>query len=204
MNKICSSLICVLRPSSIEKAYTTSVILGRRISFKSELSLDKLYPNSRLKLYTPPPPTNSGDKFSGFIPINKLEITYSRSSGPGGQHVNCVNTKVDLRFKLANAEWIPEKTRLKLLEALQNKLTKEGYFVIKSDLTRSQQMNLADALEKLRNLIREYEIEKPPPTEESLEKLRRRLEKSARERLLVKRQRSLTKSSRQGPNITDL
>ncbi|XP_017464182.1 PREDICTED: peptidyl-tRNA hydrolase ICT1, mitochondrial [Rhagoletis zephyria] len=204
MNKICASFISVLRSSSSEKFYTSSVILGRRLSFKSDLSLEKLYPNSRLKLYTPPPPTNTGDKFSGFIPINQLEITYSRSSGPGGQHVNCVNTKVDLRFKLVNAEWIPEKTRQKLVEGLQNKLTKDGYFVIKSDLTRSQQMNLADALEKLRNLIREYEVEKAVPTEETLEKLRRRQEKAARERLLVKRQRSLTKSTRQGPSITDL
>ncbi|XP_011185756.2 peptidyl-tRNA hydrolase ICT1, mitochondrial [Zeugodacus cucurbitae] len=204
MNKVCGSFISILRFSNVEKTYTTSVILGRQLSYKSDLSLDKLYPNSRLKLFTPPPPSNTGDKFSGFIPINQLEITYSRSSGPGGQHVNCVNTKVDLRFKLASADWIPEKTRQKLLEALQNKLTKDGYFVIKSDLTRSQQMNLADALEKLRNIIREYEVEKLAPTEETLEKLRRRQEKAARERLFVKRQRSLTKSSRQGPNITDI
>lgn len=57
---------------------------------------------------------------------------------------------------------------------IQNKITKEGYYVVKSDLTRSQQMNLADALEKLRNLIREYEIEAPAPSVETLEKLRKR------------------------------
>uniref|UniRef100_W8BGN0 Large ribosomal subunit protein mL62 n=1 Tax=Ceratitis capitata TaxID=7213 RepID=W8BGN0_CERCA len=204
MNKICCSFISVLRYASTEKAYTSSVVLGRRLSFKSDLSLDKIYPNSRLKLFTPPPPQSTPEKFSGYIPINQLEITYSRSSGPGGQHVNCVNTKVDLRFKLAGADWIPEKTRQKLLQGLQNKLTKDGYFVIKSDMTRSQQLNLADALEKLRKLIREYEVEKAAPTEETLEKLRRRHERAARDRLLVKRQRSLTKSSRQGPNITDL
>lgn len=46
--------------------------------------------------------------------------------------------------------------------------------MVKSDLTRSQQMNLADALEKLRNLIREFEMEAPAPSVETLEKLRKR------------------------------
>ncbi|XP_067624002.1 large ribosomal subunit protein mL62 [Eurosta solidaginis] len=205
MNKICGNFISILRHTGAQKSFTSAVILGRRLSFKSDLSLDKIYPNSRLKLFTPPPPPPStGDKFSGFIPISELEITYSRSSGPGGQHVNCVNTKVDLRFKLVEAKWIPEKTRQKLMEGLKNKMTKEGYFVIKSDLTRSQQMNLADAMEKLRSTIREYEVEKAAPTEDTLEKLRRRQERAARERLLVKRQRSLTKSARQAPIVTDL
>ncbi|XP_075153044.1 large ribosomal subunit protein mL62 [Haematobia irritans] len=204
MNKICKSFISILSHNSLEKTYTSAAVLGRNLSFKSDLSLDKIYPKSRLQLYTPPPPTNTGDKFSGFIPINKLDITFSRSSGPGGQHVNTVNTKVDIRFKLAEADWIPEKTRQKLLVGLQNKITKEGYYVIKSDLTRSQQMNLADALEKLRTIIREYEIESPAPSQETMEKLRKRQEKAARERLFVKRQRSQIKADRQGPSAKDL
>ncbi|KAM7353004.1 large ribosomal subunit protein mL62 [Cochliomyia hominivorax] len=204
MNKICRSFISVLKHSNFDKTYTSAAVLGRNLSFKSDLSLDKIYPNSRLQLYTPPPPSNQGDKFSGYIPINKLEITYSRSSGPGGQHVNTVNTKVDVRFKLSEADWIPEKTRTKLLNGLQNKITKDGYYVIKSDLTRSQQMNLADALEKLRNLIREYEYEAPPTSGETLEKIRKRQEKAARERLFVKRQRSQVKADRQGPSGIDL
>ncbi|KAI8118659.1 hypothetical protein FF38_07085 [Lucilia cuprina] len=203
MNKICRSFISVLSHSNLEKTYTSAAVLGRNLSFKSDLSLDKIYPNSRLQLYTPPPPANKDDKFSGFIPINKLEITYSRSSGPGGQHVNTVNTKVDVRFKLSEADWIPEKTRAKLLTSLENKITKEGYYVIKSDLTRSQQMNLADALEKLRNIIREHEYEAAPTSEETLEKLRKRQEKAARERLFIKRQRSQVKADRQGPSGVD-
>lgn len=57
---------------------------------------------------------------------------------------------------------------------MENKINKDGYFIIKSDLTRSQQMNLADALEKLRALIRDFELEAPAPTEEALEKVRKR------------------------------
>jgi len=55
-------------------------------------------------------------KFSGYIPLDKVQITYSGSSGPGGQNVNCVNTKVDLRFQVANATWLSEEIRTKLAE----------------------------------------------------------------------------------------
>uniref|UniRef100_A0A1B0FAU1 Large ribosomal subunit protein mL62 n=1 Tax=Glossina morsitans morsitans TaxID=37546 RepID=A0A1B0FAU1_GLOMM len=208
MNRICPRYINILNKIDFQKSYTSAAVLGRNLCFKSDLSLDKIYPNSRLKIFTPNPPASTGDKFSGYIPLEKLKITYSRSSGPGGQHVNTVNTKVDLRFKLNEVDWIPEKTKQKLmignfLLQLQNKITNEGYYVIKSDLTRSQQLNLADALEKLRSLIREYEIERPPPKEETLEKIRNRQLKSVRERLFLKRQRSQTKMDRQSPSNVD-
>ncbi|XP_017025736.1 large ribosomal subunit protein mL62 [Drosophila kikkawai] len=204
MNKITRAYISVLRQSSSSGG--SSTLLGRQLSYKSDLSLDKIYPSARLQLYTPPPPPpGSNNKFNGFIPMDKLEITYSRSSGPGGQHVNTVNTKVDLRFKVAEAEWIPEQTRQKLLKVLANRITKDGYFYIKSDLTRSQQMNLADALEKLRTIIRSQEVvEAAPPSEETLEKLRRRQERAARERLQLKRGRAQVKADRQGPGGVDL
>ncbi|XP_017042753.1 peptidyl-tRNA hydrolase ICT1, mitochondrial [Drosophila ficusphila] len=204
MNKITRAFISVLRQSSSSGG--TNTLLGRQLSYKSDLSLDNLYPSSRLQIYTPPPPPpGSNNKFNGFIPMDQLEITYSRSSGPGGQHVNTVNTKVDVRFKLAQADWIPEQTRQKLLKVLANRITKEGYFYIKSDLTRSQQMNLADALEKLRSIIRAQEAtEAAPPSEETLEKLRRRQERAARERLQLKRGRAQVKADRQGPGGIDL
>lgn len=55
-------------------------------------------------------------KFSGYIPLDKVQITYSGSSGPGGQNVNCVNTKVDLRFQVDSATWLSEEIRTKLVE----------------------------------------------------------------------------------------
>ncbi|XP_017854318.2 peptidyl-tRNA hydrolase ICT1, mitochondrial [Drosophila busckii] len=202
MNKITRAFISVLRQSNT--SYSSVALLGRQLSYKSDISLDKIYPNARLQLYTPPPPASTGDKFNGFIPMDKLEVTYSRSSGPGGQHVNTVNTKVDVRFKLAEAEWIPQQTREKLLKALANKVTKEGYYFIKSDLTRSQQLNLADALEKLRTVIRAQEFESAAPSEETLEKVRRRQEKAARQRLQLKRERAQVKADRQAPGGIDL
>lgn len=46
-----------------------------------------------------------------YIPESYLEINHSRSSGPGGQNVNKVNTKVELRFKLDAADWLPDDIR---------------------------------------------------------------------------------------------
>ena len=47
--------------------------------------------------------------------MNAVSVTYSRSSGPGGQNVNKVDTKVDLRFHVKTSNWIPEAVREKIL-----------------------------------------------------------------------------------------
>lgn len=47
--------------------------------------------------------------------MNKVEVKYSRSSGPGGQHVNKVDTKVDLRFHVESSTWIPDAVRDRML-----------------------------------------------------------------------------------------
>lgn len=48
--------------------------------------------------------------------MNQLEITYSKSTGPGGQNVNKVNTKVDVRFHLQSATWLSEAVKSKIME----------------------------------------------------------------------------------------
>ncbi|CAO1343959.1 unnamed protein product [Diamesa hyperborea] len=171
-------------------------------AFKSDLSLDKLYPNSKAKIFTPLPPSSNTQAFSGYVPLDQLQIRYDRSSGPGGQNVNKLETKVDMRFNVKSANWFSDAVKERLCEDFKTKINKEGFLIIKSDVTRYQQMNLADALEKLRNMIRD--AEKPKTIElspEKLEKIRRKQEKAARERLLIKRQKSETKSARQAPNV---
>lgn len=167
--------------------------------YKSSISLDKLYPNSSLQLKTPSPDQikyPEGLKFNGFIPIDKLDITYSRSSGPGGQHVNCVNTKVDLRFQVSSATWLNEDIKKQLIELNKTRLNKDGYLIIKSDRTRSQQLNLADAMTTLRNMI--WKAAKPATeiSAETIDKIRLRQEKQNRERLVEKKMRSMTKAQR--------
>lgn len=80
----------------------------------------------------------------------------------------------------------------------KNQINKDGYFIVKSELTRYQHLNLADALERVRNIIRKLEKESTPyelPPEKAAV-IQRRHEKAARERLFVKRTRSQTKSDR--------
>lgn len=110
-----------------------------------------------------------------FVLTDKIQVNYVRSGGPGGQNVNCVSTKTEIRFHLASADWIPEPIRVKLAERVKNQISKEGYFIIKSERTRSQQLNLADTLDKLRNLIHSVaqSLVVPEVSQETLEKQRR-------------------------------
>ncbi|XP_049852012.1 peptidyl-tRNA hydrolase ICT1, mitochondrial [Schistocerca gregaria] len=169
-------------------------------TYRSKIALDTLYPTSRLTVTTPKKMPED-NVFSGYIPIEKLDITYSRSSGPGGQNVNMVNTKVDLRFHIETADWINDDIKTRLFKEHRTKINKEGYLVIRSDKTRSQQLNLADAMERLRSMIRELIEPKEEISEETLEKHRRRKEKSVRERLFEKRHRSQVKLDRQAPAV---
>lgn len=185
--------------------YTT--LLKRPMAYKSAISLETLYPNSSLKLSTPAfkAAVNvlyyPNEKFSGYIPIEKLEIKYSASSGPGGQNVNKVHTKVDLRFKPSEADWLHPDIKSKLIELQGNKLSKDGYLIIRSDSTRSQQLNLADCMQKLRTMIRDAAVTKREPSPETVEKIRQRHLKAARMRVAVKREDALRREMKRPPTI---
>ncbi|XP_045497805.1 peptidyl-tRNA hydrolase ICT1, mitochondrial [Colias croceus] len=181
-----------------------STLLQRSMAYKSAISLETLYPNSSLKLTTPSFTPNENEKFSGYIPIEKLDITYSASSGPGGQNVNKVHTKVDLRFKLSEAEWIPADIREKMLEQHSKKLTKEGFMIVRSDTTRSQQLNLADCLQKLRTLIRNAAVKEKKASPETEERIRQRHLKASRLRVALKREEAYKRAERRPPTVMDL
>ncbi|XP_056643204.1 peptidyl-tRNA hydrolase ICT1, mitochondrial [Diorhabda sublineata] len=174
------------------KSYTNRPI----VTYNSAISLKNLYPNSSLKITTPKIPDQNTNGFTGFIPMEELQITFSRSSGPGGQNVNKVNTKVDIRFHLKSAKWLNEEEKQKMFETFGQRLTQDGYLIFRSDLTRSQQLNVADCLEKIRKAVRSAVEVKQEPSPESQERARRRLERASKERLLLKRQRSQIKQDR--------
>ncbi|KAL4141818.1 hypothetical protein QTP88_004377 [Uroleucon formosanum] len=187
---------------TVSKCFFNIVRTLSRSNYTSAISLKNLHPKSSLKITTPSPEQLGDNKiFTGYIPVEELDITYSTSSGPGGQNVNKVNTKVDLRFKVESAQWLNDEVRQKLIDINQNKLTKEGYLVIRSEKTRSQQLNLADAIERLRSLIWKAVEPEPKQSEESIEKIRRRMEKANRTRLIEKKMKSLTKNNRQAPTV---
>lgn len=92
----------------------------------------------------------------------ELVFSTSRSSGPGGQNVNKVNTKVTLRFDVANSVVLNEEEKVLLFKKLASKLTNEGVLVISSQDKRSQLQNKEAALIKLERLLsRAFEKKKP-------------------------------------------
>ena len=66
--------------------------------------------------HPPKPPKGEENKFNGYIPIEQLHFSFARSSGPGGQNVNKVNSKVTVQVDLNKAGWISEPTKEKLKE----------------------------------------------------------------------------------------
>ncbi|XP_054838710.1 peptidyl-tRNA hydrolase ICT1, mitochondrial-like [Eublepharis macularius] len=130
------------------------------------------------------------------IPVDRLSISYCRSSGPGGQNVNKVNTKAEIRFLLASADWIAEDVRQKMAVMHKNKISKSGELIITSEVSRYQMRNLADCLLKLRDLIAEA-TEKPQVVSKlDVQIIRDRVEKMNRERLHQKKIHSALKQSR--------
>jgi ribosome-associated protein len=131
------------------------------------------------------------------IPEARLEVRTSRSSGPGGQHVNKTESKVEIRFRLAEADWIPPFTRDRLATLFPNRLSAEGDFVIVSQKTRSQNRNYEDCLDKLRDCLllaseRPRERRATKPTRGSKER-----------RLRSKSSRADVKSGRRKPSHQD-
>lgn len=205
MKSFCNNLIksnLLAAPYRISSLFYSNGSSGGK-PFESNIALKNIYPKSSLDVTRIPstPVSENESLFSGYIPLNKLSITYSRSSGPGGQNVNKVNTKVDLRFKVSDASWISDEIKNKLREKYPNTINSEDFFVIRSERTRSQQLNLADAVDKLRYMIHRAIHVIPPPSTKDIEIKRRRQEKAARERLRVKRERSLIKRYRQNIDV---
>jgi len=122
---------------------------------------------------------------------SEFEFLTSRSSGPGGQNVNKVNSKVELRFDIENSSLLTDDQKEILLVKLATKITSEGILSVVSQRDRSQLANKEDAIEKLYLLISKalkpvIRRKKTRPTKSSVEK-----------RLTGKRIKSEIKQNRQ-------
>ena len=112
------------------------------------------------------------------IPAEELAERFLRASGPGGQHVNKVETGVDLRFDARHSAVLPEPVRRRLLEQAGHLATRDGEVVIQVDAHRSRERNREEARQRLAQLIRQAEPAPRPrrPTRPSRNAKRKRLE----------------------------
>jgi len=117
------------------------------------------------------------------IPAAALEMRAVRSSGPGGQNVNKVASKILLRVELRRIEGLPRDARERLAALVESRLDAEGRLLITSQRFRDQPRNLEDAREKLRALVARalQQPKKRRPTRAGAAARERRLEAKRRD-----------------------
>lgn len=87
------------------------------------------------------------------IPESELNYRFSRSSGPGGQHVQKSDTRVELLFDVARSPSLSDEQRGRILERLATQIDGEGVLRVVSSATRSQLENREEAVQRFRALL---------------------------------------------------
>jgi ribosome-associated protein len=121
---------------------------------------------------------------------SEVDLHFIRASGPGGQNVNKVSSAVQLRFDVGNSPSLPGDVRTRLIRLSGRRLTQDGILVIEARQFRTQERNREDAIDRLKELIRQAAVRPKPrkPTKPS---------KAAKEkRIESKKQRSEVKKGR--------
>ncbi|UCG14558.1 MAG: aminoacyl-tRNA hydrolase [Deltaproteobacteria bacterium] len=124
------------------------------------------------------------------IPQEELKFSACRSSGPGGQHVNKVSTRVTLRFDVSGSPSLTAEQKALILTRLATRANKDGVVRVVSQRTRSQAANKKAALERFVDLLHQVLTDKP-------ERKRTVISPAAKQRRLnEKKHRSLLKRGR--------
>ena len=116
------------------------------------------------------------------IPAADLGIRFSRSGGPGGQNVNKVETRAEVRFDLAGTPLLAPEEKARALAKLAPRLTKEGVLIVLCDRTRHRERNLREALSRMGEVLREA-LHRPKP------RRRTRPTRGSKERRLAEKKR---------------
>ena len=128
------------------------------------------------------------------IPNDEIQFTFARSSGPGGQNVNKVNSKAILSWNIARSSAVPEDVKTRFFDRFKNRVNMEGEVVIACDESRDQKTNQRLCLEKLAVMLNDVAVPPKPrkPTKPS------RAQKQLR--LQAKKMRSENKQQRKKIN----
>jgi ribosome-associated protein len=131
------------------------------------------------------------------IPAGELRASASRSSGPGGQHVNKSNTRVTLRWNIETSEALSDRQRALLRSRLDHRLTRSGELLLHAGRARSRARNLERARERLAEIVLD-----------GLATARTRIATKAsagarKRQVQQKKLRSAVKSQRRRPGIDD-
>jgi ribosome-associated protein len=131
------------------------------------------------------------------IPADEIELRYSTSGGPGGQHANKVATRVDLTWNVARSKALGPRQRARILHALRSRIDSSGSLRLSSDRRRSQLRNREDVLARLQTHVQDAlrPVKKRVATSPSTAARERRLQQ--------KRRRSEIKSRRRAPGDDD-
>ncbi|HEY2837569.1 MAG TPA: alternative ribosome rescue aminoacyl-tRNA hydrolase ArfB [Pirellulales bacterium] len=131
------------------------------------------------------------------VPQSEFEFSYARSSGPGGQNVNKVNSKATLRWPVTRSPSLPEDVRQRFLARFGSRLTSEGELLVTSQRYRDQPRNIADCLEKLQAML--LAVATPPTPRRKTRPTRA----SGERRLQGKRATGEKKQNRRAPHGED-
>lgn len=127
--------------------------------------------------------------------LSELQFKATRSSGPGGQHVNKTSTRVELSWPLGETHIFTEEVIIRLQEKLKNRLTKDRVLLLASERSRSQHKNKEDVIKRFLNLI-EASLQEPK------KRTRTRPSRASKmKRLSNKKAHSEKKANRKKPNF---
>ncbi len=131
------------------------------------------------------------------VPFSEFKFSFARSSGPGGQNVNKVNSKAILRWAVVTSPSLPDAVRARFLTKYANRLTISGNLVLTSQKYRDQNRNINNCLEKLQEMI--YSVVSPPTPRRATKPTKA----SKQHRIKAKSIISKKKQQRRTPEVED-